>query len=112
MECEALQMHKKGLNTCRDVSMNRDVENRNPNVCKDAEGNPLPKGTGIIARGAAVPYWKHEIEAHKKEIKCLNKTLKELKKTKKASCKKTIERRINAVKGFIKQYENLIRKNS
>jgi len=89
-----------------------DVKNRNPNVCKDAEGNPLPKGTGIKAQGVAVPYWKHEIEAHKKEIKCLNETLKELKKTKKGSCKKTIERRINAVNNFIKQYENLIRKNS
>ena len=89
-----------------------DVKNRNPNICKDAEGNPLPKGTGIKAQGAAVPYWKHEIEAHKKEIKCLNETLKELKKTKKASCKKTIERRIKAVNDFIKQYENLIRKNS
>ena len=29
-----------------------DVKNRNPNVCKDAEGNPLPKGTGIKAQGA------------------------------------------------------------
>lgn len=89
-----------------------DVKNRNPNVCKDAEDNPLPKGTGIKAQGAAVPYWKHEIEAHKKEIKCLNEILKELKKTRKGSCKKTIERRIKAVNNFIKQYENLIRKNS
>ena len=68
-----------------------DVKNRNPNVCKDTEGNPLPKGTGIKAQGVAVPYWKHEIEAHKKEIKCLNETLKELKKQRKAHAKKQLK---------------------